>query len=178
MVRRIAKWVAIVLAAVLVLAAAFLLWLNTDSGRRFIVGQINAFENWPEGYVCFNRRFMYAGLEWCTQNYSRFIDELRTLCGGGVFQMPADISVLDDPELAATHAELRPIPALLQRAEPHMRRITRDREKAADAEQELRRAAAWAKGGSRHSSLPVKASARMRNDFGWSRKSTSTAGSC
>ena len=63
-------------------------------------GQINAFESWPEGYVCFNRRFMYAGLEWCTQNYSRFIDELRTLCGGGVFQMPADISVLDDPEMA------------------------------------------------------------------------------
>ena len=26
-------------------------------------GQINAFESWPEGYVCFNRRFMYAGLE-------------------------------------------------------------------------------------------------------------------
>ena len=43
---------------------------------------------------------MYAGLDWCTQNYSRFIDELRTLCGGGVFQMPADISVMDDPELA------------------------------------------------------------------------------
>src|SRR6476661_2446791 len=63
-------------------------------------GQINAFESWPEGYVCFNRRFMYAGLEWCTQNYSRFIDELRTLCGGGVFQMPADISVLDNPEMA------------------------------------------------------------------------------
>jgi 4-hydroxyphenylacetate 3-monooxygenase len=63
-------------------------------------GQINAFENWPDGYVCFNRRYMYAGLEWCTQNYSRFIDELRTLCGGSVFQMPADISVLDDPQLA------------------------------------------------------------------------------
>jgi 4-hydroxyphenylacetate 3-monooxygenase len=63
-------------------------------------GQINAFENWPEGYVCFNRRFMYASLDWCTQNYSRFIDELRTLCGGGVFQMPADISVLGNPELA------------------------------------------------------------------------------
>ena len=62
-------------------------------------GQINACESWPDGYVCFNRRFMYAGLEWCTQNYSRFIDELRTLCGGGVFQMPADISVMDDPEL-------------------------------------------------------------------------------
>ena len=66
-------------------------------------GQINEYENWPggpEGYVCFNRRFMYAALEWCTQNYSRFIDELRTLCGGSVFQMPANISVLSDPELA------------------------------------------------------------------------------
>jgi 4-hydroxyphenylacetate 3-monooxygenase len=63
-------------------------------------GQINACESWPDGFVCFNRRIMYAALEWCTQNYSRFIDELRTLCGGSVFQMPANISVLDDPELA------------------------------------------------------------------------------
>jgi 4-hydroxyphenylacetate 3-monooxygenase len=63
-------------------------------------GQINAYEDWPEGYVCFNRRFMYAGLDWCTQNYSKFVDDLRELCGGGVFQMPADISVMDDPELA------------------------------------------------------------------------------
>jgi len=64
-------------------------------------GQINAFEDWPgNGYVCFNRRMMYAALEWCTQNYSRFIDELRTLCGGGVFQMPANISVMKDSTLA------------------------------------------------------------------------------
>jgi 4-hydroxyphenylacetate 3-monooxygenase len=63
-------------------------------------GQINGCESWPEGYVCFNRRFMYAGLDWCTQNYSSFVDELRELCGGGVFQMPADISVMDDPALA------------------------------------------------------------------------------
>jgi 4-hydroxyphenylacetate 3-monooxygenase len=63
-------------------------------------GQINAYESWPEPYVCFNRRFMYAGLEWCTQNYSSFVDQLRELCGGGVFQMPADISVMDDPSLA------------------------------------------------------------------------------
>ena len=53
-----------------------------------------------EGYVCFNRRMMYGALDWCTQNYSRFIDDLRELCGGGVFQMPADISVMQDAELA------------------------------------------------------------------------------
>jgi 4-hydroxyphenylacetate 3-monooxygenase len=66
-------------------------------------GQINAYETWPggeEGYVCFNRRMMYGALEWCTQNYSKFIDDLRELCGGGVFQMPANISVMQDPELA------------------------------------------------------------------------------
>jgi 4-hydroxyphenylacetate 3-monooxygenase len=63
-------------------------------------GQINAFEAWPAPYVCFNRRIMYAGLEWCTQNYSGFIDELRTLCGGSVFQMPADVSVMADDNLA------------------------------------------------------------------------------
>ncbi len=60
-------------------------------------GQINAFETWPggpEGYVCFNRRMMYGALEWCTQNYSKFVDDLRELCGGGVFQMPANISVM------------------------------------------------------------------------------------
>ena len=79
-------------------------------------GQINACESWPEGYVCFNRRFMYAGLDWCTQNYSTFIDELRELCGGGVFQMPADISVMDDPELAKQFDDLsgrrrRPTPS-------------------------------------------------------------------
>lgn len=64
-------------------------------------GQINAFEDWPgNGYVCFNRRMMYAALEWCTQNYTHFVDELRQLCGGGVFQMPANISVMKDSQLA------------------------------------------------------------------------------
>ncbi|HEX6266323.1 MAG TPA: 4-hydroxyphenylacetate 3-hydroxylase N-terminal domain-containing protein [Burkholderiales bacterium] len=63
-------------------------------------GQIEAHETWPEGYVCFNRRMMYAALEWCTQNYSTFVDQLRELCGGGVFQMPADISVVEDDRLA------------------------------------------------------------------------------
>jgi len=65
--------------------------LGQDGGggehhRRPRAWQINACESWPEGYVCFNRRFMYAGLDWCTQNYSQFIDQLRELCGGGVFQ--------------------------------------------------------------------------------------------
>lgn len=40
----IARWAGIVLASLLVLIAAFLLWLNTDPGRRFIVARINAIE--------------------------------------------------------------------------------------------------------------------------------------
>ncbi len=64
-------------------------------------GQINAHESWPAGYACFNRRMMYAALDWCTQNYTKFVDELRELCGGGVFQMPADISVMNDPNLSS-----------------------------------------------------------------------------
>jgi len=64
-----------------------------------IAGQIEAAENWPDGYVIFNRRMMYAALNWCTENYSSIIDCIRELCGGGVFQMPADASVIQDPKL-------------------------------------------------------------------------------
>jgi 4-hydroxyphenylacetate 3-monooxygenase len=64
-----------------------------------IHGQIEACEPWPEGFVTFNRRFMYAALNWCIESYSSLIDILRELSGGGVFQMPASISVLDDPVL-------------------------------------------------------------------------------
>jgi 4-hydroxyphenylacetate 3-monooxygenase len=66
------------------------------------MGQIPAAESWPDGYMTFNRRFVYAALNWCTENYSSIIDILRELCGGGVFQMPADISVLGEPELRRT----------------------------------------------------------------------------
>jgi 4-hydroxyphenylacetate 3-monooxygenase len=65
-------------------------------------GQIEAYESWPAGYVCFNRRIMYAALEWATQNHSALIDTLRELCGGGVFQMPADSSVMEDADLRRT----------------------------------------------------------------------------
>ena len=66
-----------------------------------IHGQIEACEPWPEGFVTFNRRFMYAALNWCIESYSSLIDILRELSGGGVFQMPASVSVLDDPALRA-----------------------------------------------------------------------------
>ena len=64
-----------------------------------IAGQIQDAEAWPEGFCTYNRRYMYAALNWCTEGHSAIIDVVRELCGGGVFQMPADISVMQDPEL-------------------------------------------------------------------------------
>ena len=70
---------------------------STLSGM--IHGQIEAAESWPEGFVTFNRRMMYAALNWCTESHSAIIDLLRELCGGGVFQMPASINVMHDQKL-------------------------------------------------------------------------------
>ncbi|MAV86805.1 MAG: hypothetical protein CMM67_01010 [Rhodospirillaceae bacterium] len=64
-----------------------------------IYGQIEAAESWPENYLTYNRRIMYAALDWCTDKYSGIIDELRTLCGGGVFQMPASVNIMHDEKL-------------------------------------------------------------------------------
>jgi 4-hydroxyphenylacetate 3-monooxygenase len=66
-----------------------------------IAGQIQDAEDWPAGYKTFNRRYMYAALNWCTEGHSGIIDALRELCGGGIFQMPADASVMADPKLRA-----------------------------------------------------------------------------
>ena len=64
-----------------------------------IAGQIQDAEDWPEGYKTFNRRYMYAALNWCTESHSQIIDALRELCGGGIFQMPADVTVMHDAAL-------------------------------------------------------------------------------
>jgi 4-hydroxyphenylacetate 3-monooxygenase len=64
-----------------------------------IAGQLQDAEDWPEGYKTFNRRYMYAALNWCTESHSQIIDALRELCGGGIFQMPADNSVMNDAKL-------------------------------------------------------------------------------
>ena len=64
-----------------------------------IDGQMQAYEQWPGDGVCFNRRYMYAALNWCTENHSMLIDVLRELMGGGVFQMPASVDVMLDEEL-------------------------------------------------------------------------------
>jgi len=64
-----------------------------------IHGQIEAAEDWPAGYMVFNRRMVYAAINWCYEHYPPIIDQLRELSGGGVFQMPASVRVMHDPEL-------------------------------------------------------------------------------
>lgn len=66
-----------------------------------LMGQLhNCEEMVPgSGYVTVNRRYMYAALHWCTTNHSEICDTVRELLGGGPIQMPADSSVLQDPEL-------------------------------------------------------------------------------
>jgi len=64
-----------------------------------IAGQIQDAEDWPAGYKTYNRRYMYAALNWCTESHSQIIDALRELCGGGIFQMPADVTVMHEPKL-------------------------------------------------------------------------------
>lgn len=80
-----------------------------------IHGQIEAAEDWPPGYKTFNRRMMYAALNWCTESHSELIDKLREFCGGGVFQMPADVSVMHNIETKAafeTYWQTPQLPAL------------------------------------------------------------------
>ncbi len=64
-----------------------------------IMGQVNCGESHAAGFHTVNRRYVYAALHWCTNHHSEICDTVRELMGAGVFQMPADASVLDDPEL-------------------------------------------------------------------------------
>jgi len=80
-----------------------------------IAGQIQDAEAWPPGGMTFNRRYMYAALNWCTESHSQIIDALRELCGGGIFQMPADITVMHDAKLRKqfeTYWQTPQLPAL------------------------------------------------------------------
>ena len=61
-----------------------------------IMGQINCGEEQVAGYHTVNRRYVYAALHWCSNHYAEICDSVRELMGAGVFQMPADVSVLNN----------------------------------------------------------------------------------
>ena len=64
-------------------------------------GQINAFEKLARG-LCLLQPPLHVCRAWngARRTTAASSTSCARLCGGGVFQMPADISVLDDPELA------------------------------------------------------------------------------
>jgi len=62
------------------------------------MGQINCGEAQVAGYHTVNRRYVYAALHWCTNHHAEICDMVRELMGAGVFQMPADVSVLANAE--------------------------------------------------------------------------------
>ena len=65
-----------------------------------IDGQLHAMEQVGNGYVRVNRRYMYAAVNYAVENYAKICDQIRTLMGGGTFQMPASIDVIEDESLA------------------------------------------------------------------------------
>jgi 4-hydroxyphenylacetate 3-monooxygenase len=85
-------------------------WEATIGG--LVQGQIEAFEEWPEGYATPNRRIMYAALNWCQEHHTEIVDTLRTLLGGIPLLMPASIDVMTDPALADTFARWWKTPSI------------------------------------------------------------------
>jgi 4-hydroxyphenylacetate 3-monooxygenase len=71
-----------------------------------ISGQIEDFQTTPQNYAIYGRRALYAALHWAMENHSSVIDTIRDLMGGGHFQFPASIDVLEDPEMKATFETL------------------------------------------------------------------------
>jgi 4-hydroxyphenylacetate 3-monooxygenase len=74
--------------------------------RGMIYGQIEDFEDLGNGHVNYNRHYMYSAIYFATQNYDQICAKVRELSGGSVLQMPADISVLDNPTTRALFEEL------------------------------------------------------------------------
>ena len=67
-----------------------------------IHGQCLDPEDLGNGYVAFNRRYVYGAMSWCTENYQEICEAVRELMGAGPFLMPADASVLSDASLRPT----------------------------------------------------------------------------
>jgi len=74
--------------------------------KGMIHGQIQDHETLPNGFVNYNRHYMYSAIYFATQNYDLICAKVRELSGGSVLQMPADISVLHNAETRELFEEL------------------------------------------------------------------------
>jgi 4-hydroxyphenylacetate 3-monooxygenase len=64
-----------------------------------IEGQHQGMEQMDNGFVHVNRRYMYAAVNFALERHSEICDIIRTLMGGGMFQMPASVDVTSDEGL-------------------------------------------------------------------------------
>ena len=64
--------------------------------NAMIDGQIEACQPFDNGFMVFNRRYLYAAIHWAMENHSGLIDIMHELMGGGQFQFPASIDLLDE----------------------------------------------------------------------------------
>lgn len=62
-----------------------------------IAGQIQGHERLAGGFVNYDRHVMYSAIYFATQHYDEICAKVRELSGGSVLQMPADVSVLENP---------------------------------------------------------------------------------
>lgn len=62
-------------------------------------GQVADCQPLGDGHVVVNRRYMYAALSWCQENYGPICAAVRELMGGAIFQMPADVSIVENEKL-------------------------------------------------------------------------------
>jgi 4-hydroxyphenylacetate 3-monooxygenase len=79
--------------------------------EAMIMGQIKDGEEQVPGFLTPNRRYVYGALQWCTNNYADICDTVRELMGAGVFQMPADATVLGDEKLRETFETYWSVPS-------------------------------------------------------------------
>ncbi|WP_423069070.1 4-hydroxyphenylacetate 3-hydroxylase family protein [Devosia sp. CN2-171] len=91
-----------------------------------ILGQTHAAEAWAPSFVAYNRRIMYATMNWCAETYPSLVDTLRELSGSSMFQMPADSSVLEDGDLLSTFRTYWDTPRLEAPARMKLVRLTWD----------------------------------------------------
>ncbi|MCK8783412.1 hypothetical protein M0638_03310 [Roseomonas sp. NAR14] len=64
--------------------------------------QVEECESLVPGYVNVNRRYLYAAINACAHEYAGIADRVKELLGANPFQMPADASLFEDPDLRAT----------------------------------------------------------------------------
>jgi 4-hydroxyphenylacetate 3-monooxygenase len=64
-----------------------------------VAGQVDQCESMVPGFVNVNKRYLYAALHWCANNYYVLADTVKELLSAGPFQLPADASVFEDDDL-------------------------------------------------------------------------------